>query len=128
MWRYILNTPPKDSDKPEDGGESDKILTPINIVKHLPKAINTGEQLRAPGWLKWSKWFKDHPVEALALDPRQQRSTPKATKNGGKGKTSKITASQAKNGQEKEGQGKPTETTTSSAKNGQQQEGKKTEK
>ena len=122
------NTPPKNSDKSEDGDESNKTPTPINIVKNLPKAINTGEQLRAPGWLKWSKWFKDHPVEALALDPRQQRSTPKTTKNGGRGKSSKITASQAKNDQEQEGRGKPTEITTSSAKNGQQQDGKKTEK
>ena len=52
----------------------------------------------------------------------------KATKNGGKGKSSKTTTAQAKNGQEQDGKGKSTKTTTAPAKNGQQQDGKKTEK
>ena len=69
---HFKHTPPKNSDKSEDGDESNKTLTPINIVKHLPRTINTGNQLMAPGWPKWAKWFKDHPVEALALDLRQQ--------------------------------------------------------
>ena len=83
-------TPPKDKAQPEEGQTSQK------TVRTLPQAIHSGAQLRAPGW---TKFFLNYP----SLDPKQpQQPIKKATKNGGRGKSTKTTTS-SKNGQHPDG-------------------------
>ena len=77
------NTPP------EDNTPLNEEQTPQQTAGTLPRATHTGARYMAPGW---EKFFNNYP----SLDPKQPLK--KATKNGGKGKSSKTTTS-AKNGQ-----------------------------